>query len=75
VHVYQDPPLLGSFPATLEGRRNIIIAAVVTQREPDSAINDFRILCKRIIIPDQTGIWCDSNSIGVEASQRCSVPR
>jgi hypothetical protein len=30
VHVYQNPPLLGSLPATLEGSRNIFVAAVMT---------------------------------------------
>jgi hypothetical protein len=51
VHVYQDPPPLGSFPATLEGSRNIFIVVVATHIEPDFAINNFIISRGRIIIP------------------------
>jgi hypothetical protein len=83
VHIHQDPPLLGSFPTTFEGSRNIFITAVATQREPDFAIDDFGILCGGVIIPEQTGVWCDSKpsfaehykgtqcrySIGVEVEQ------
>jgi hypothetical protein len=60
VHVYQDPPLLGSFPATLKGSQNIFVMVMATQREPDSVINNFGISCGRIIIPKQTGVWHDS---------------
>jgi hypothetical protein len=51
VHVYHDPPLLGCLPAALEGSQNIFIVVVAMQREPNSAINDFGISSRRIIIP------------------------
>jgi hypothetical protein len=51
---------LGSLPATLEGSRNIFVAVVATQREPDSAINDFGISRGGIIISEQTGVRRDS---------------
>jgi hypothetical protein len=83
VHIHQDPPLLGSFPATLEGSRNIFVTAVATQREHDSAIDDFGISCGGVIIPKHIGVWRDSkptfaehhkgtqcrDSIGVEVEQ------
>jgi hypothetical protein len=83
VHVYQDPPLLGSFPAILEGSQNIFSTVVVTQRGPDPAINNFGISCGGIIIPEQTGVQRNSkpalvehhkgaqcrDSIGVEVEQ------
>jgi hypothetical protein len=82
-HIHQDPPLLGSFPATFEGSQNIFITAVVKQREPDSAIDDFGISRGGVIIPEQTDARCDSkptiterykgtqcrDSIGVEVEQ------
>jgi hypothetical protein len=83
VHIHQDPPPLGSFPATFEGSQNIFVTMVVTQREPDSAINDFAISCGGVIIPEQTGVRHDSkptfaehykdtqcrNDIGIEVEQ------
>jgi hypothetical protein len=31
VHIHQDPPFFGSFPATFEGSQNIFVTALVTQ--------------------------------------------
>jgi hypothetical protein len=56
---------------------------VVTQREPDSAVDDFAISHVGVIIPEQIGVWHDSkqtfakhykstqrrDSIGVEVEQ------
>jgi hypothetical protein len=83
VHIHQDPPFLGSFPATFEGSLNIFVTTVATQREPNSAINDFEILRGGVIVPKQTGVRRDSmstftehykstqhrDSIGVEVEQ------
>jgi hypothetical protein len=52
VHIHQDSPFLGSFPTTFEGSRNIFVTTVATQREPDSAIDDFRISRGGVIIPE-----------------------
>jgi hypothetical protein len=35
--------------------------AVATQREPDSAIDDFGVSCGGVIISEQTGVRHDSN--------------
>jgi hypothetical protein len=61
VHIHKDPPFLGSFPATFEGSRNIFVTTVATQREPDSAIDDFGISHRGVIIPEQIGVQRDSN--------------
>jgi hypothetical protein len=63
VHIHQDPPFLGSFLATFEVSRNIFVMAVVMQREPDFAIDDFGISRGGVIIPEQTGVWRDSKLI------------
>jgi hypothetical protein len=69
VHVYQDPPLLGSFPVTLEGSQNIFIATVATHREPDPTINNFGISRGGIILAKHhNGTQC-RDSIGVEVEQ------
>jgi hypothetical protein len=47
---------LGSFLATFEGRWNIFVTAVETQREPDSAIDDFGISRGGVIIAEQIGV-------------------
>jgi hypothetical protein len=60
VHIHHDPPLLGSFLATFEGSQNIFVTAVATQRELDSTIDNFGILCRGVIIPEQTGVRRDS---------------
>jgi hypothetical protein len=57
---------LGSFSGTFEGSWNIFITTVVTQREPDSAIDDFGISCGGVIIPEQTGVRCDSKPTFIE---------
>jgi hypothetical protein len=83
LHIHQDSPFLRSFSATFEGSRNIFVTAVATQREPDSAIDDFGISRGGVIIPEQTGDRRDSkltfaehykstqrrDSIGVEVDQ------
>jgi hypothetical protein len=75
VHIYQDPPLLGSLSATLEGSRNIFVAAVATQREPDSVINDFGISRGGVIIPEQTGVRRDSKlALAEHHKGACDVP-
>jgi hypothetical protein len=51
---------LGSIPATFEGRQNIFVTVVTMEREPDSAIDEFGISCGGVIIPEQTGVLCDS---------------
>jgi hypothetical protein len=56
VHIHQDPPFLGSFLATFEGSQKIFVTPVATQREPDSAIDDFGISRGEVIIPEQTGV-------------------
>jgi hypothetical protein len=52
VHIHQDPALLGSFPTTFEGSRNIFVMTVVTQRESNSVIDDFGISRGGVIIPE-----------------------
>jgi hypothetical protein len=66
VHIHQDPPFLGSFPTTFEGSQDIFVTAVATQREPDSAIDDFGISRGRVIIPEQTGVRHDSKPTFIE---------
>jgi hypothetical protein len=63
VHVNKNPPLLGSFLATLEGSQNIFVSAVTTQRQPNPSINDFGISRRRIVIPKQTGVQRDSDPL------------
>jgi hypothetical protein len=81
--IHQDPPFLGSFLETFEGSQNIFVTAVATQREPDSAIDDFGISHRGVIIPEQTSVRRDfkptfiehykstqrRDSIGVEVEQ------
>jgi hypothetical protein len=83
VHILQDPPFLGSFPATFEGSQNIFVTVVARQREPNSAIDDFGISRGGVIIPEHTGVQRNSkptftehykstqrrDSIGVEVEQ------
>jgi hypothetical protein len=66
VHIHQDPPFLGSFLVTFEGSWDIFVTAVAMQRVADSAIDNFGISRGGVIIPEQTGVRCDSKPIFTE---------
>jgi hypothetical protein len=82
VHVHKDPPLLGTFPAALEGSLDVFIYVFALQGKADSAEDCLGVLDRRIVVPKKASIRRDSqpallqhyeavkcrNSIGVEVN-------
>jgi hypothetical protein len=57
MHIDQKALLLRMLPSTLEARQDILISAVMVQRQSDPAIDEFGILGCRVIVAEQTRIW------------------
>jgi hypothetical protein len=51
VHVHKDPPLLGTFPATLDGSLDVFIPVFALQGKADSAEDCLGVLDRRIVVP------------------------
>jgi hypothetical protein len=59
VHVYKNPPLLGTLPAILEGSLDVFIPALVSQENADPTEDGLGVSGRRIIIPEKVGIRRD----------------
>jgi hypothetical protein len=59
VHVHQDPLLLGTLPAALEGSLDVFIAVIASQGKADPAKDHFRVSSGRIVVLEKAGIRQD----------------
>jgi hypothetical protein len=80
VHVHQDPLLLGTLPAALEGSLDVFIHVYPSQGKADLNEDCLGVSGKRVVVPEKAGIRRDSqpvlaqhykaakcrNSIGIE---------
>jgi hypothetical protein len=60
MHIYENPLLLGTFPAALEGGLDVFIPAVASQRKADPAEDCLDVSGRRIIVPEKASIRRDS---------------
>jgi hypothetical protein len=60
VHIYENSLLLGTFPVALEGRLDVFIPAVVSQRKADPVEDCLGVSGRRIIVPEKASIRRDS---------------
>jgi hypothetical protein len=86
VHVHQDPLLLGTLPAALEGSLDIFIPVIALQGKADPTKDHLVVSGRRVVIPEKADIQWDSqpaltqhyeaakcgNGVGVEMNQRTS---
>jgi hypothetical protein len=80
MHVHNDPLLLGTIPAALEGSLDIFLLAFASQGKADPAEDCLGVSGRRVVVPEKAGIQRDSqpalaqhyeaakcrNNIGVE---------
>jgi hypothetical protein len=59
MHIYKNPLLLGTFPATLEGGLDVFIPAVASQRKVDPTKDCLGVSDRRIIVPGKASIQRD----------------
>jgi hypothetical protein len=60
MHVHKDPLLLGTLPATLEGRLDVFIPAFASQENADPAEDCLDVSGRRVVVPEKAGIQRDS---------------
>jgi hypothetical protein len=82
MHVHNDPLLLGTIPAALEGSLDIFLLAFASQGKADPAEDCLGVSGRRVVVPEKAGIQRDSqpalaqhyeatkcrNSLGVEVN-------
>jgi hypothetical protein len=82
-HIHQDPLLLGTLPAALEGSFDVLIPTIMSQGKADHAEDCLGISGGRVVILEKASIRWDSqpalaqhyeaakckNNIGVEMNQ------
>jgi hypothetical protein len=82
MHVYKNPPLLGTLPAALEGSLDVFFPALVSQGKADPTEDCLAVSGKRVVVPEKAGIRRNSepaftqhyevvkcrNDIGVEVN-------
>jgi hypothetical protein len=56
MHVHENPLLLGTLPAALEGGLDVFIPAVASQGKADPAKDCLCVSSRRIIVPEKTSI-------------------
>jgi hypothetical protein len=80
MHIYENPLLLDTFPAALEGGLDVFIPTVASQRKVDPTKDYIGVSGRRIIVLEKASIQRDSqpalaqhyeaakcqNSVGVE---------
>jgi hypothetical protein len=80
MHVHNDPLLLGTIPAALEGSLDIFLLTFASQGKADPAEDCLGVSGRRVVVPEKAGIQRDSqpalaqhyeaakcrNNIGVE---------
>jgi hypothetical protein len=59
VHVYQDPLLLGTLPAALEGGFDVFICAIASQGKVDPTKDRLGVSSRRVVVPEKAGIRWD----------------
>jgi hypothetical protein len=86
VHVHQDPPLLSTLLAALEGSLDIFIPVIMSQEKANPTEDHLGVSGRRVVVPEKAGIQWDSqptlaqhyeaskcgNDVGVEINQRTS---
>jgi hypothetical protein len=60
MHIYENPLLLGTFLVALEGRLDVFIPAVASQRKADPTEDCLGVSGRRIIAPEKASIRIDS---------------
>jgi hypothetical protein len=60
MHIYKNPLLLGTFPATLEGGLDVFIHAVASQGKADPSEDCLGVSGRRIIVLEKGSIQRDS---------------
>jgi hypothetical protein len=63
VHVHQDPLLLDTLPAALEGSLDVSIPVIVSQGKVDPAKDRFGVLGMRVVVPENASIRWDSQPV------------
>jgi hypothetical protein len=60
MHVHNDPLLLGTIPAALEGSLDIFLLAFASQGKADPAEDCLGVSGRRVVVPEKAGIQRDS---------------
>jgi hypothetical protein len=60
MHIYKNPLLLDTFPASLEGGLDVFIPAVASERKADPAEDCLGVSGRRIIVLEKASIRRDS---------------
>jgi hypothetical protein len=59
MHVYKNPPLLGTLSAALEGSLDVFIPALVSQGNADHPEDCLGVSGRRVVVPEKAGIRRD----------------